>query len=94
MGEGSKDASTNEGSGIFFATGLDSMSVDLPVGRKLGVAPTFFAAAQHPQFVIPGRIEDANSDVPIANRRIHNHGKEYGFRIAAATSGMTSLVTC
>ena len=41
------------------------MSTDLPVRRKLGVVPTLFAAARRPQFVIPGRIEDANSDVQL-----------------------------
>jgi hypothetical protein len=65
MGEGSKDASTSEGSGIFFATGLDSMSADLPVRRNSGVVPFSFARRPRPHVVVPERIEDANSDVQL-----------------------------
>src|SRR4051812_14710033 len=61
-GGSSKDASTIEGSGIFFETGLDSMSADLPVGRKIRCCANLVCSGANRQFVISGRIEDANPE--------------------------------
>ena len=83
-GGSSKDASTSKGSGIFFATGLDSMTADLPAGRKIRCCANFVCSGATPSVCYAGAHRRCELRCAIAHRRIHNHDRQYGFRIAVS----------